>query len=370
MLWHTCPPTQDDFSDLFDFDPELVVVSQGYQLEGVEWLAELTRRHVPFIIVTQCVHEAGWPSVSDDALDYQAGLRDQAREHCFVSEANRKLYERFFGRPCSKATVVRNPFKVRYRSDVGWPKDPPLRLATVGRLECFHKGYDLLLEALGDSRWRDRDWELHLYGDGPHRALLKRLVPLTAVARVFFHGQTSDIEGVWRENHVLIQPSRLEGMPLAVVEAMLCARPVVATDVGGHNEWLQDGNNGFLADSPTIRHLAVALDRMWASRPRLSSMGEAARVTALRLVPPDPVRAFAQKVLTHARTVVASGALGRMRRATARTSVPPAGTTEDHLAHLYYAHGGDFSEETKVDPLPSRCPRAPGVQRDSRSHSP
>jgi hypothetical protein len=43
MLWHRLPSTGDDFSDVLDFNPELVVVSQGYQLEGIAWLAELAR---------------------------------------------------------------------------------------------------------------------------------------------------------------------------------------------------------------------------------------------------------------------------------------------------------------------------------------
>lgn len=68
-------------------------------------------------------------------------------------------------------------------------------------------------------------------------------------------------------------PSRFEGLPLAMVEAMLCARPVVATDVAGHAEIIEDGVTGFLADAPTAGSMAAALERFGsgAARPKRSA---------------------------------------------------------------------------------------------------
>ena len=67
---------------------------------------------------------------------------------------------------------------------------------------------------------------------------------------------------------MLVMPSRFEGLPLAIVEAMLCARPVVATDVAGHAEVVEDGVTGFLADAPTVGAIAAALERCWVRRGR------------------------------------------------------------------------------------------------------
>ena len=70
--------------------------------------------------------------------------------------------------------------------------------------------------------------------------------------RVIFGGETS-VTDIWASNQVLALASRYEGLPLVIVEAMLCGRPVVATNVAGHSEVIEDGRVGFLADAPTVR---------------------------------------------------------------------------------------------------------------------
>jgi Glycosyl transferases group 1 len=56
-------------------------------------------------------------------------------------------------------------------------------------------------------------------------------------------------------------PSRYEGLPIVIVEAMLCERTVVATNVAGHSEVIEDGISGFLAHAPTVASVAKALER-------------------------------------------------------------------------------------------------------------
>ena len=114
--------------------------------------------------------------------------------------------------------------------------------------------------------------------------------------RVTLAGYVSRIEDIWAENHVLVMPSRLEGLPLAMVEAMLCASPVVATDVAGHSEIVEDGVDGFLADAPTVGSIARALERLWEGRHELRLMGEAAAKNIRNCVPADPVGVFCQKI--------------------------------------------------------------------------
>lgn len=348
MLWHSLPPTTDDFADMVEFAPDFIVVSQGYHLEGVDWLLEIVRRRIPFIIVNNGVHESGWPSVSEADMQHITSLHDSAREYCFVSEGNRRLYERFFGHPVPRYSIVRNPFKVGYVTNHAWPAHPPLRLATVGRLECYHKGYDLLVEALGNPAWNDRDVEVHMYGEGPHRALLERLSARSGFKRLFMHGHTDDIEGIWRTNHALIQPSRLEGMPMSVVEAMLCGRPVLATDVAGHAEVITDGVSGFIAEAATAAHIGRALEALWQNQGRLREMGEAARAAAYRLVPPNPAEVFASKVIEHAEKAKGDGSELTADLSHLRVTPRPSGSQSDQYAHLYWDRESSFNEQARL----------------------
>jgi len=119
--------------------------------------------------------------------------------------------------------------------------------------------------------------------------------------RVVFAGYASVAE-IWASNHVLVMPSRVEGLPLVVIEAMLCGRPVVATDVAGNSEVIEDGVTGFLADAPTVGCMAEALERFWARRAHAQMIGEAGSQRIRQLLPPDPVRIFSEKIKEILRT--------------------------------------------------------------------
>jgi glycosyltransferase involved in cell wall biosynthesis len=128
------------------------------------------------------------------------------------------------------------------------------------------------------------------------RESLERHVRRLGLAdRVIFAGLLKP-EEIWASNHVLIMPSRLEGLPLAMVEAMLCGRPIIATDVGGHAEVIEDGVTGFLADAPTVQSITEALNRFWARRADAQTIGEVGAQRIRRLLPPDPVRVFCCKI--------------------------------------------------------------------------
>ena len=82
-------------------------------------------------------------------------------------------------------------------------------------------------------------------------------------------------------NHLLVLPSRAEGTPLALVEAMLCGRPAVITDVGGNAEWIADGRTGFVAEAASARSFGATLERAWLARADWQKMGLQARDVAL-----------------------------------------------------------------------------------------
>jgi glycosyltransferase involved in cell wall biosynthesis len=109
---------------------------------------------------------------------------------------------------------------------------------------------------------------------------------------VEFVGHQNNIEEIWRKHHALVLPSRFEGMPLVVVEAMLCGRPCIATDVGGNRELIRDGINGFLAKAATVELVDEAMNRAWHARRRLMEMGRTATTDVRQWVSKDPSADF------------------------------------------------------------------------------
>jgi glycosyltransferase involved in cell wall biosynthesis len=300
--------------------PELVVLSTGAHLPTIEWVELCQSKGVPFVTIGQANFE-GWWFDDTTAARYRRALPAALR--CFfVSKANLRLVEKQIGGELFNAEVVRNPFNVDFNSSPPWPHvndDIEIRFAYVGRLDPFTKGQDILLEALATPAWMNRRWRLTLYGNGRWKNGIEYLVQRFELERrVTLAGYVSRVEDIWAENHVLAMPSRLEGLPLAMVEAMLCGRPVVATDVAGHSEIVEDGVSGFLADAPTVKSMAEALERLWEHRNELKLMGEVAAKNIRKCVPADPAKVFSTKIQYLLETSSRSCSLGRKSIRTSR----------------------------------------------------
>jgi len=220
-------------------------------------------------------------------------------ESYFVSRRNLQLFETQIGEPLPGATVVRNPFGVSYDAAPQWPDDTAtLRLACVGRLDPKAKGQDLILEVLSSAKWRQRSIAVTFFGSGPYEDNLRRLVAWRHLeSSVKWGGHVSDIEAVWKAHHALLLPSRFEGLPLALVEAMLCGRFGIVTDVAGNTEVVADNVNGFVAAWPTAKALDEAMERAWERRTEWEGIGRMAARSIREQVPRDPAAVFAEKLL-------------------------------------------------------------------------
>jgi glycosyltransferase involved in cell wall biosynthesis len=287
--------------------PDLIVVSQGGNHDGYP-LAEVCRRlRMPYAIVSQKASELYWPR------DWQqktiAAVYRTARACYFVSEHNRRLTEEQLGFPPPRAEVVRNPFLVPWEPRTDWPDDRNgVRMACVGRLHPKEKGQDLLLRVLARPRWRDRPLSVTFFGDGPQRTSLEHLARKLALTSVTFAGFVRDVPGIWTDHHGLILPSRCEGMPIVLVEAMLSGRVAIVTDVGGNTE-IADNATAYIASAPTEDALDEAMERAWSERQRWRDVGAAAGARIRTLVPREPERCFARRLVE-----LASGANGSTGR--------------------------------------------------------
>jgi len=276
------------FAWLRSQNPDLVVLSQGGPGDGHDWLKFCVTAKVPFAIILQANHDTFWLA-GEPGRDMAAAYR-AARKVFFVSRHNLEMAERQTGGPLPNATVAWNPYNVPAEKPPAWPAEHGTwKLACVARLEPVAKGQDLLFEVLAQPKWRERAVEVNLYGGGWCEQELKQLADRWQLSKVHFRGYVADIAGIWKQNHLLILPSRFEGLPLALVEAMWCGRPAVVTNVGGNAEVCLAGQTGFVAAAPTVDLLGQAMEAAWERRQEWQSMGAAAHARAEQIIPPDPV---------------------------------------------------------------------------------
>ena len=282
------PPYRERHLSSIGGDADLIVVSQGDNSDGLEWVETAKAARRKYAIIAHSAVVYWWPD--DDRLERLAEVYENASASYFVSQAVLDISRRQFGTPLQNAKVVRNPFNVPHNACLGWPGNSGsgLALAFVGRLDVISKAQDILVQVLALPHWRQRSVRVSLFGKGPHERCLRRMADHFGLTNVDFRGETSDIEEVWAEHHALVLPSRFEGMPLVVTEAMLCGRPCIATDVGGNRELIRDGINGFLAKAPTVELFDEAMNRAWENRHRLREIGQQAAADVRRWVSPDP----------------------------------------------------------------------------------
>jgi glycosyltransferase involved in cell wall biosynthesis len=276
--------------------PHLVVISQGDNYDGLHFGYLCRKLGLPYTLISQKATDHFWPP--DVSRKYRRETYAAAARCFFVSEHNRRLTEDQIGAELRNAAVVRNPYLAPAGGPLPWPggEDECLRLACVARLYLLDKGQDMLLRVLAREKWRARSLRVSFYGSGVNREGLEGLARRLGVTNVSFEGQTGDVPGVWKTHHALVLPSRTEGLPLSLVEAMMCGRPAVVTKVGGNAEVLEHGATGFLAD-PAEDSIDAALEEAWARRVGLREMGDLAARRIRELVPPNPAGEFADLLL-------------------------------------------------------------------------
>lgn len=171
-----------------------------------------------------------------------------------------------------------------------------MAVGMCGQNRSRSQGPGLLLQTLALPEWRERPVELNLFGTGVDELVLRRMADSFHLKNVYFRGHVDSVRAIWEHNHILLLPSRFEGLPLALVEAMWCGRPAVVTDVGGNAELCVDGETGFVAPAPTLASFSNALQHAWDRRAEWQQLGKAARARVEHEMPADPIGLFCEQL--------------------------------------------------------------------------
>lgn len=228
----------------------------------------------------------GWTSESLRMKAYQmldvAALKRMDRIAAVSGAARERLIRA--GIPATRVTVILNGIDAdifaataevdpqQVRAALGLPSSARI-LASIGRLSR-EKGHGFLLEAFAAIAPDMPDVYLVLVGDGPERERLKKLAMARHIShRVVFAGFQEDVASILRAVEFLVIPSLTEGLPVVVLEAFACGRPVVATAVGGVPEVVRDGETGLLVPSGDLAGLSRAIRILLSDPTALERMG-------------------------------------------------------------------------------------------------
>ncbi len=178
--------------------------------------------------------------------------------------------------PNTQIEVIPNGVNLKHFSFCERSWDPP-HLLFVGRL-VYQKGLDVLFESL--SALQSLPWELSLVGDGPQLKPLQELAASKGITeRVYFHNwlQGEALLEQYRQANLFVFPSRHEGMPNAVLEAMASGLPVLATAIAGNEELVIPEQTGLLISPDDPAALQRALELLLTDPDCRERMGSAAR---------------------------------------------------------------------------------------------
>ena len=180
------------------------------------------------------------------------------------------------------------------RKQFAVPTGVPL-VGFIGRLSA-EKGPELFLQAALLLHRRLPETHFVLVGDGPLRETLAAFIERFGLGnRVHLAGVRSEMAAVYKELDLVVSTSRSEAMPLALMEAMSCGLPVVATSVGGVPEMIEHGHTGWLVEPNDFEKISERVAELLKSPADMKRMGGRARQRAVeRMGIEDSVTRVAQ----------------------------------------------------------------------------
>ncbi|MFQ5685358.1 MAG: glycosyltransferase [Candidatus Scalindua sp.] len=166
--------------------------------------------------------------------------------------------------------------RMGFRSNSGLGEDIPI-IAIIGRL-VWQKGFEYFIEAIPDVLKEFKEARFLIVGDGPLENKLKLASKKLKIDnKTSFTGFRRDIKEILAAIDIFVMPSLLEGLPMILLEAMAMKKPIVATDIEGIMEILENGVSGLLVPARETKALAEAIINMLAHKDESLQMGIAAR---------------------------------------------------------------------------------------------
>ena len=285
-------------TDLYKVNPGVRRIGLGLRAPSASSV-EAVKRNIQRVLAIRRVVRAAKPNVVISFLDIVNVLtlmatigiripvivseRTEPRQHV-IGRVWQGLRNLFYGQ--AKAIVVQTESVGQWARDIARrcpvavipnfvdiPSDPVIpksdaraqgfQIVGMGRLR-HEKGFDLLIEAFARCARRNKDWTLSILGDGDEGPKLEsQATSLGIRERVHFLGLVVDPFPLLRTADLFVLPSRYEGFPNALLEAMAVGVPVIATDCpSGPRDIVRSGYDGLLVSPENVDALEIAMERL------------------------------------------------------------------------------------------------------------
>jgi len=265
---------------------------------GANWrLVQFLRRNHVDVVYTFLIHSHLVGRLA--ARICKVPVLISSQQVMLIENRFRKWANRFTARWCAAVVAVSRNVEEYLVHDVGVPRSKVVTIYNAIETEPFEaisprtvddrapgpcvgycarlrteKDHQTLIKAIKSVKERFPGTRLLLAGDGPRRERLERFVKSEHMTEsVEFLGHVSDVSSFYSRLDIYVQSSAFEGLPLAILEALACSLPVVATRVAGNEEIIEDGESGRLVEPRNPAALAEAIAWMATHRTEARTMG-------------------------------------------------------------------------------------------------
>lgn len=161
-------------------------------------------------------------------------------------------------------------YKMRMKQDLGMDEF----VIICSKELMFDNNQKTLLKAVAKVKEKIPELKLLLAGNGPDDKMLRNMTFELGISEIVrFLGYRTDLEQIVPATDLVVSCSYREGMPLNIIEAMLCARPIIASHNRGHDELIENNSTGYLFDMLDSDMLADRIMRIYQNKEEALSFG-------------------------------------------------------------------------------------------------
>lgn len=153
-----------------------------------------------------------------------------------------------------KINFIPNPLELKIEKNL----EKENLIIFVGRI-TYEKGVDTLIKAWEEIHSSYPNWKLFLLGDGKDRKVMEEMGEKIKNNQLVFVGETKEVEEYYRKAKIFVLPSKFEGLPMVMLEAMTKGCFIISSDTAGGKKLIKDSYNGFLFEIGNEKELAQKL---------------------------------------------------------------------------------------------------------------